>query len=120
MASPDIYRGIDIPPMPAPLLPISPAETGLRRPEDYALAAVKQKIRTSLSLVSGLGHEKIPAIDPPPKSVEADLSVATFTLARELRKSPKQIAEDLAAGMNAGQVIENGLNLLGIEAPRKM
>jgi arginyl-tRNA synthetase len=102
MASPDLYGGIDIPPVPAPLVPVAPAHRGLKSPDGYALPALKNSLRNVFAERLGIPPEQLPSLDPNPRNRDAELALPAHTLARQLRRSPVQIAEELAAARVLG------------------
>lgn len=117
MASPDIYRGIDIPPVPAPLVPIKePSLIGIKKPEDYALPSAKAGFGLRIAEAATnlrLQIENIPDVVLAPNNVEADLAFPAHSLARQIGRSPVEIAKQLAAEINGGVTDHRALAVNG-------
>lgn len=117
MASPDKYGGIEIPRMPVPLVPIrEPDLANIKRPQDYALASAKASIRARVELAAGslnLQSADIPPVGLAPAKVEGDLAFSSHSFARQVGRSPGEIAEQLAARINDGVTDHRALAVNG-------
>lgn len=90
------FQGIRIRELPEPLMPIT-TQTGLLAPGEYSWLKIKGALQKNADLLAqSAGVEKLTVTEPPP-NIAADLAIACFPLASALRKSPIEIAQDLAA-----------------------
>ncbi|HJW96956.1 MAG TPA: arginine--tRNA ligase [archaeon] len=72
--------------------PEKPASTQ----KDFLLS-LKQELAQAFSEASGLKAEAIlPLIERPPEGIGADFAIPCFVLAKQLRKAPQQIAQEVA------------------------
>jgi arginyl-tRNA synthetase len=61
---------------------------------------VRKEAAGLLAAASGTGADELESLlERPPQGIDADLALPCFVLAKSLRKSPAQIAQDLAAGI---------------------
>jgi arginyl-tRNA synthetase len=66
------------------------------QPRDF-LKDIKSQIAEAVSSASGLRPEEIiPLLERPPEGIEADFAVPCFVLAKQLRKNPHQIAQEIS------------------------
>lgn len=90
------FQNIHIPDLPESLMPIS-TPTGLLSPEKYSWLKIKSALQQSANLLAqSAGVKKLIVTEPPP-NIAADLAIACFPLAAALKKSPIEIAQNLAA-----------------------
>lgn len=91
------YERIDIPVCPPPLTPIeSSSLRDFKKPESYVYSSIKSDISRQLIEVLGFQPELTVQIIEPPLSVNADLAYPCYSLAKHLRRSPEDIAQELA------------------------
>lgn len=95
------YLGIDIPPRPPSEIPIvSPDIRTMPSPDAYPWTGVRTTLDRQAASTGDQRGVTLQVITPPP-GVDADFAVATHPLAKVLRQSPVQIAEEMAANFNA-------------------
>lgn len=91
---------IKIPEKPKSLIPINNPNISIK-PQDYVWNKLIFDLKKTVSEITGLTNsDKTINIEEPPVNIKGDLAFATFFLAKELKKSPNEIAEDLVSKLN--------------------
>lgn len=97
--------GIPIPPCPESKIPITkPDTTEMLCLEDYTLSGVRNKIVTAITSSVGFPETVLRVAEPDPKASSEDYGVACYPLAPKLRRSPVQIAQNLAADLKTRNI----------------
>ena len=91
------YLGIPVPTLPDSLIPIAkPDLTTIPGSDQYVWAQLKGRLRERIIALEPLLTKTDMKIVEPPPQIEADLALACHEMARTLRRSPVQIAQDLS------------------------
>ncbi len=95
------YLGIPVPPLPKSMIPVvEPNLTTIPENNEYVWAKLQKELETHLTgLNHALTETSIQVIEPPSR-IQADLTIVCHGMAKTLRKSPAQIAQELATGFN--------------------
>lgn len=94
--------GITIPQLPPSEIPITrPEEGALPLPSDYVWLGIKAALQKQADRLSSQTNGAPLLVVEPPPGIDADFGVAVHRLAPHFRKSPSEIAAELADNANA-------------------
>src|SRR3989344_629026 len=91
---------VKIPEKPKSLIPINNPNISIK-PQDYVWNKLIFDLKKTVSEIVGLTNSgKTINIEEPPENISEDLAFAAFPYAKQFKKSPNDIALDLASKLN--------------------